>query len=84
MVLLYLTAANREQILYFVRDIANPSMQDEYFPVARHKDFYIGHSWASGVSGGTRTQESSSEVTLRGILTTHFCKLSGHRKLESM
>ena len=63
MVLLYLTAANREQILYFVRDIANPSMQDEYFPVARHKDFYIGHSWASGVSGGTRTQESSSEVT---------------------
>ena len=54
--------ANRESILYFVRDFANPSATDEYFPVARHKDFYIGHSWASGISGGTRTQESSSEA----------------------
>ena len=55
-------ADNREQILYYVRDIANPSLDDQYFPVARHKDFYLGHSWASGVSGGTRTQESSSEA----------------------
>ena len=28
------------------------------------RDFYIGHSWASVVSVGTRTEESSSEVTL--------------------
>ena len=51
-----------DEMLFYVRDIANPSMADQYFPVVRHKDFYIGHSWASGIAGGTRTQESSTEV----------------------
>lgn len=53
----------------FVRDIANPSYQDKFFTVWRHKDFYLGSSWASGVqqySGGPitngRNEESSSEA----------------------
>ena len=33
-----------------VRDIANPSKDDHYFPVHRHKDWYMGHSWASGIA----------------------------------
>merc|ERR1712070_946756 len=34
------------------------------FPVARHKDFYHGHSWASGlfVQANAKSQESSSEA----------------------
>ena len=58
-----------EDVLLLVRDIANPSSQDTYFPTFRHKDWYIGNSWASGIStvGGQpyangRNQESSSEA----------------------
>ena len=43
-------AKNLEHILVMVRDIANPSKDDHYFPVHRHKDWYMGHSWASGIA----------------------------------
>jgi len=62
-------AKNLEHILVMVRDIANPSKDDHYFPVHRHKDWYMGHSWASGIAvpGGKpnflgRNQESTSEA----------------------
>ena len=35
-----------ERVLLLVRNIANPSAEDGYFPVMRHKDPYQGHSWA--------------------------------------
>lgn len=52
-----------------IRDIANPSAEDPYFPAFRHKDWYLGFSWASGivVTGqgkpypNGRNQESISE-----------------------
>lgn len=55
--------ANREPIMALVRDIANPSNADSYFPVARLKDWYWGHSWASGLYafGDNKNQESTSE-----------------------
>lgn len=39
-------------------------MGPEAFPKARHKDFYAGHSWASGIffMGQGKAQESSSEA----------------------
>ncbi len=37
------------KILALVRDIANPSELDTYFPVARHKDWFYWHSWGGGV-----------------------------------
>ena len=43
-------AKNLEHILVMVRDIANPSKDDHYFPVHRYKDWYMGHSWASGIA----------------------------------
>jgi len=55
-----------EDVLLLVRDIANPSQLDTSFPVFRHKDIYLGGSWASGIvippllNG--RNQESSSEA----------------------
>ena len=62
-------AKNLEHIMVMVRDIANPSKDDHYFPVHRHKDWYMGHSWASGIAvpGGKpnflgRNQESTSEA----------------------
>ena len=54
-----------EQVLMLVRDIANPSKDDHYFPVFRQKDWFQGHSWASGVPLppylNGKNQESSSE-----------------------
>ncbi|GAB5365517.1 hypothetical protein AAMO2058_001065100 [Amorphochlora amoebiformis] len=56
---------HREAILLMVRDVANPSSKDKWFPVFRHMDFYAGHSWAGGVFrsfANGRNQESTSEA----------------------
>ena len=44
--------------------MANPSAQDTYFPVARQKDWYYGHSWGSGLLSheDNRNLQSSSET----------------------
>lgn len=46
-----------------IRDFANPSPADTHFGVARMKDWYSGHSWASGLFefGDSKNQESTSE-----------------------
>lgn len=36
-------------ILDLVRDYANPNTEDPYFPFARNKDWFLGHSWAGGL-----------------------------------
>jgi len=38
-----------ERILLYVRDIANPSADDEFFPMYRQKDWYLGNSYAAGL-----------------------------------
>jgi len=57
---------NFENVLMLVRDIANPSEEDTSFPLFRHKDWYQGNSWASGVPYPAylngKNQESSSEA----------------------
>eukprot|EP00566_Odontella_aurita_P003490 CAMPEP_0113537792 /NCGR_PEP_ID=MMETSP0015_2-20120614/7019_1 /TAXON_ID=2838 /ORGANISM="Odontella" /LENGTH=1557 /DNA_ID=CAMNT_0000437319 /DNA_START=456 /DNA_END=5129 /DNA_ORIENTATION=- /assembly_acc=CAM_ASM_000160 len=69
---------NFENVLLLVRDIATPFEStggegsgggggDHSFPPFRHKDFYAGHSWASGIDPSPpylngRNQESSSEA----------------------
>mmetsp|Transcript_27019 Transcript_27019/g.45940 ORF Transcript_27019/g.45940 Transcript_27019/m.45940 type:complete len:1169 (-) Transcript_27019:103-3609(-) len=57
-----------EEVLLLIRDIANPSTHDKFFPQFRQKDWFLGSSWASGIAtlGGQpypngRNQESSSE-----------------------
>ncbi|KAI0395490.1 glycoside hydrolase family 81 protein [Xylariaceae sp. FL0594] len=59
----WLTAENVDSINTLVRDIANPSEADKYFPVSRNFDWYHGHSWAHGLyeSLDGKDQESSSE-----------------------
>lgn len=61
--------ANFEKILLYIRDYANPSYDDEHFPVWRHFDAFNGFSWAIGtpLAGGNaffngRNQESTSEA----------------------
>eukprot|EP00028_Trichosphaerium_sp_Am-I-7-wt_P011751 CAMPEP_0168539794 /NCGR_PEP_ID=MMETSP0405-20121227/22058_1 /TAXON_ID=498012 /ORGANISM="Trichosphaerium sp, Strain Am-I-7 wt" /LENGTH=503 /DNA_ID=CAMNT_0008569461 /DNA_START=222 /DNA_END=1733 /DNA_ORIENTATION=+ len=47
-----------------IRDIANPSADDEYFPITRHKNWFLGHSWANGLDTfpDSKNQESTSEA----------------------
>ena len=56
--------ANKVPMETLIRDICNPDPTDPDFPFARHKDFFDGHSWASGLyqQANGKGQESSSEV----------------------
>jgi endoglucanase Acf2 len=56
-----------DEVLLYVRDIANPSPDDEFFTQFRQKDWFLGSSWASGIVSGEnsphgRNEESSSEA----------------------
>ena len=54
---------NKEWVNTLVRDVANPSATDPFFPVSRNFDWWHGHSWASGLFARTdgKDEESSSE-----------------------
>lgn len=54
---------SRDWVNSLVRDVANPSSDDTYFPIFRMFDFYHGHSWAAGMfeSGDGKNEESTSE-----------------------
>ncbi|CAK0889304.1 unnamed protein product, partial [Prorocentrum cordatum] len=55
----------RLQIEALVRDYGNPTATDGGFPLARHMEWFMGFSWASGVSGpffNGRSQDTSSEA----------------------
>ena len=38
-----------DQVLHYVRDILEPSVEDPQYPFTRSKDWYTGHSWANGL-----------------------------------
>lgn len=54
----------KTRFLNLARDYANPHRNDEYFPHARHFDYYTCHSWAGGLFcfQDGKNQESSSEA----------------------
>lgn len=54
---------NKDWVNALIRDVANPSEDDTYFPVSRMFDWFSGHSWAGGLfaSGDGKNEESSSE-----------------------
>jgi len=56
--------SRQSRLLEMVRDIGNPNENDPYYPFTRHKDWFDGHSWASGLFpfGDSKNQESSSEA----------------------
>ena len=56
--------AHRASLDSLVRDYCNHDPSDPDFPFVRHKDFFDGHSWASGllIQANGKGQESSSEA----------------------
>ena len=77
--------ANKAAMDTFVRDFCNPDPTDLDFPIVRHKDFFDGHSWASGLfqQANGKGQESSSEVSsiIKLILTFFLITYCYHRRL---
>lgn len=43
-----------------IRDYANPSAHDPYFPLQRYQDDFAGHSWASGLTASKDGQNANS------------------------
>ncbi|KAK9390123.1 endo-1,3(4)-beta-glucanase [Lipomyces mesembrius] len=56
-------ANNKDYVNALVRDVANPSSLDNYFPFSRSFSWFHGHSWAKGLfeSADGKDEESSSE-----------------------
>ncbi|KAF3308158.1 hypothetical protein TWF173_001680 [Orbilia oligospora] len=56
-------AQNSAYVNTLVRDVANPTPKDKYFPVSRSFDFFNGHSWATGLYARAdgKDEESTSE-----------------------
>lgn len=54
---------NKSWVNALIRDVANPSKDDTYFPTFRYFDWYTGHSWASGLDYNINglNEESTSE-----------------------
>ena len=77
--------ANKAYVNMLVRDIANPSTRDQYFPVWRCFDWFHGHSWAHGLFDTLdgKDQESSSEDTMHAYALKMWGAVSGDQKLEA-
>lgn len=67
--------ANKDWVNSLVRDYANPSSLDPFFPANRMFDWYHGHSFAHGLfeSADGRDQESSSE----DVMASYAIKMWG-------
>lgn len=79
-------SSNAPYINTLVRDIANPSPTDPYFPVSRNMDWYNGHSWAHGLyeSFDGKDQESSSEDAMSAYAIKMWGMVSGNSNLEAV
>ncbi|KAK3316192.1 glycoside hydrolase family 81 protein [Apodospora peruviana] len=78
-------ASNKAYVNTLVRDIANPSAQDKYFPVWRCFDWFHGHSWAHGLfeTLDGKDQESSSEDTMHTYALKMWGTVSGDQNLAA-
>jgi endo-1,3(4)-beta-glucanase len=77
--------ANKAYVDTLVRDIANPSTRDQYFPVWRCFDWFHGHSWAHGLFDvlDGKDQESSSEDTMHVYALKMWGAVTCDKNLEA-
>ncbi|KAK2599257.1 hypothetical protein N8I77_011027 [Diaporthe amygdali] len=78
-------ASNKDWVNVLVRDYANPSTQDTYFPPNRMFDWFHGHSFAHGLyeSADGRDQESSSEDVMASYALRMWGLVSGDANLAA-
>ncbi|KAL1877327.1 hypothetical protein VTK73DRAFT_8780 [Phialemonium thermophilum] len=78
-------AGNKDYVNTLVRDVANPSSKDKFFPMWRNFDWYHGHSWAHGlyeVLDG-KDQESSSEDVMHVYAIKMWGQVIGDKNMEA-
>ena len=77
--------ANKDYVNTMVRDIANPSSKDPFFPVYRAFDWYHGHSWAHGLyeSYDGKDEESSSEDSMSAYALKMWGRTIGDPNMEA-
>lgn len=75
---------HKDYVNALVRDVANPSSLDQYFPVFRSFDWYHGHSWAKGLfeSSDGKDEESSSEDAMFAYGLKMWGKTVGDASME--
>jgi endo-1,3(4)-beta-glucanase len=78
-------ADNKDYVNSLVRDIANPSTEDNYFPVSRMFDWYHGHSWAHGLyeTFDGKDEESSSEDSMSAYAIKMWGRTIGDANMEA-
>ncbi|KAL8927183.1 MAG: hypothetical protein Q9172_001507, partial [Xanthocarpia lactea] len=76
---------NKEWVDLLVRDAANPSISDQYFPFSRAFDWYHGHSWAKGLfeSADAKDEESSSEDAFFAYAIKMWGRVTGDPSMEA-
>ena len=76
---------NKAYVDMLVRDVANPSTKDKYFPAWRCFDWYHGHSWAHGLfeTLDGKDQESSSEDTMHAYAIKMWGTISGDKHMAA-
>lgn len=77
--------ANKDWVNTLVRDVANPSTRDPFFPVCRSFDWFAGHSWAHGLfeSLDGKDQESSSEDAMHVYAIKMWGNVVGDKNMEA-
>ncbi|KAI1416528.1 glycoside hydrolase family 81 protein [Hypoxylon sp. FL1857] len=81
----WLTKENVDYVNTLVRDVANPTPADKYFPVSRNFDWYHGHSWAHGLyeTADGKDQESSSEDAMHAYAIKMWGKTIKDANMEA-
>ncbi|KAK0709705.1 glycoside hydrolase family 81 protein [Lasiosphaeria miniovina] len=81
----WLTDANKAYVNMLVRDVANPSAKDKFFPVWRCFDWFHGHSWAHGLfeTLDGKDQESSSEDSMHAYAIKMWGTVSGDQNMAA-
>jgi endo-1,3(4)-beta-glucanase len=76
---------NKAWVNMLIRDFANPSTTDPFFPFQRSFDWFNGHSWAKGLfaSGDGKDQESTSEDTFATFALKMWGRTSGDANMEA-
>ncbi|KAG0214665.1 hypothetical protein BGX28_001703 [Mortierella sp. GBA30] len=69
-----------------LRDVANPSSEDPYFPVFRNFDWFMGHSWSQGLFSSLdgKDEESTSEDVNFYYAMSLWAMVSNEPQLEQL
>ncbi|KAJ0158226.1 putative endo-1,3(4)-beta-glucanase [Colletotrichum tanaceti] len=76
---------NKVWVNNLIRDWANPSTEDPFFPFYRAYDWFHGHSWARGVleAQDGKDQESSSEDAFSTYAIKMWARVTGDALTEA-